>query len=141
MHKGVILLVQANSAATAIRAANGFLANYDGETSANGVFDWYQVGGRWTGTLVPDYNVDDDPANQERCDLCNGTGFRRDDVGKKMREEDPTYTCNGCGEYDADAKKWGHSKLGPGVRIQWPTQWKLVPEREARPLTDEATLG
>lgn len=45
-------------------------------TTANpdGHWDWYVVGGRWTGVLAPDYDPAQDPANTERCPLCAGAG-------------------------------------------------------------------
>lgn len=47
MHKGVILLVQADDRDGAIGEAEQFLEQY-----GNGdVWDWYVVGGRWSGTL------------------------------------------------------------------------------------------
>ena len=44
----------------------------DGEkywTNPDGHWDWFQIGGRWTGHLS-DYDPEKDPANIERCDLC-----------------------------------------------------------------------
>lgn len=56
-------------------------------------WDWYQIGGRYTG-LLSAYDPYEDPANQEICDLCNGTGKRTDsvaDANPKLKEK-----CNGC---------------------------------------------
>lgn len=78
------------------------------EKEAGGEWDWYQVGGRWTGHL-DGYEPDKDPANIEVCNLCNGTGKRNDELGQRQRATDPNYTCNGCS--------------GKGNRIAWPTQW------------------
>ena len=33
---------------------------------------------------------------KEDCSICEGTGMRNDDLGKKTRKENPEYTCNGC---------------------------------------------
>lgn len=71
-------------------------------------WDWYSVGGRWSGALS-DYDPATDPDNIEKCFICRGTGMRNDDLGKKARKEDPSYTCNGCG--------------GKGKSVKWPTQW------------------
>lgn len=46
MHKGVILLVKANNKNKAQEKAEEFLKEYEG-----GVWDWYTIGGRWSGTL------------------------------------------------------------------------------------------
>ena len=72
-------------------------------------WDWYSIGGRWSGALKAGYDPAADPRNQERCFLCNGTGKRDDDLGKQTRKNNPEYTCNGCG--------------GSGLRTMWPTQW------------------
>jgi hypothetical protein len=49
MHKGVILLTKASDKDEAIENANTFLEGYgDGD-----VWDWYVIGGRWSGTLNP----------------------------------------------------------------------------------------
>lgn len=70
----------------------------DGES---GWWDWYQIGGRWTGHLTG-YDPSADPANIEKCDLCRGTGVRRDMTVANG--------CNGC--------------AGRGHRAKWPTNWK-----------------
>jgi hypothetical protein len=65
-------------------------------------WDWYQIGGRWTGSL-DGYDPDSDPANVETCPLCAGTGKRLDGMSVANG-------CNGCG--------------GKGKRAVWPTQYK-----------------
>lgn len=85
-------------------------------------WDWYQVGGRWTGELSG-YKPEQDPANVEECEQCGGTGFRSDLLGLSQRAEDPTYTCNGCGTWNAETKLWAHGEHGPGRRLKWATQW------------------
>ena len=32
----------------------------------------------------------------ENCKVCNGTGVREDEIGKKARKKDEEYKCNGC---------------------------------------------
>lgn len=59
-------------------------------------WDWWVIGGRYTGKFRPDYDPASDPQNQERCFLCGGTGLRNDDLGRQARADDPSYTCNGC---------------------------------------------
>lgn len=80
------------------------------EESGNGFWDWYQIGGRWTG-LFDGYEPEKDPKNTETCAQCGGSGRRDDELGKAARERDPSYTCNGCG--------------GKGERPTWPTQWGI----------------
>lgn len=47
MHKGVILLTKASDRDEAVSQVESFLENYgDGD-----VWDWYVIGGRWSGTL------------------------------------------------------------------------------------------
>lgn len=86
-------------------------------------WDWYQIGGRWTGAHT-DYDPYTDPANSEKCDICGGTGFRNDQLGRDQRAEDPTYTCNGCGEYDRESQTWKHGPFGPGISLVWSTNFK-----------------
>ena len=97
MHKGVILLVKAKSRSDAQTKAEEFLEPY-GDSK---VWDWYQIGGRWSGTLTG-YDPETDPKNIEQCTLCNGTGTRTDGMGGPRG-------CNGCG--------------GKGKSVSWPTQW------------------
>lgn len=64
-------------------------ANPDGE------WDWWQIGGRWSGVWTG-YEPTEDPANKETCWLCHGTGLRDDEGARKLRETNPDYMCNGC---------------------------------------------
>lgn len=90
------------------------LAPYDeaGEWFADGSrWDWWVVGGRYTGLLTPDYNPTDDPLNVERCDLCMGTGERpggRERFGSEWF--DWCKGCNGC--------------LGTGERVKHAPDWR-----------------
>jgi hypothetical protein len=78
-------------------------------------WDWYQVGGRYTGRLSG-ADPQRDPRNWERCFLCEGTGLRNDALGREARERDPQYGCNEC---SGDREITGR----PGVAVKWPTQW------------------
>jgi hypothetical protein len=73
-----------------------------------GFWDWYQIGGRWTGAL-DGYDPDKDPANRYKCELCGGTGKRDDEIGREHRKRDTEYGCNGCD--------------GTGTAVRWPTGW------------------
>lgn len=94
---------------------------YSEDASEHGFFDWYQIGGRYTGCHDPHYDPRNDKRNIEICDLCNGTGFRTDDLGRKQRLQNAYYTCNACGTIQNG--KWIHGRYGAGKRLKWPTQW------------------
>lgn len=80
-------------------------------TNPDSFWDWWQIGGRWKGSLVPDYNPDDDPAHKETCRICKGTGERPgglEEFGQKWYDN-----CNGC-----------NGCSGTGTSNTWPTQWR-----------------
>ena len=60
-------------------------------------WDWWQIGGRWTGMLDPSYDPEKDPENAERCFLCKGSGQRSGGA------------CAQC--------------QGTGKTTAWPTSW------------------
>lgn len=69
-------------------------------------WDWWQIGGRFTGQLsLVEYDPAKDPDNIELCWLCNGTGTRTDMMVVANG-------CNGC--------------RGTGHKTKWPTEWKDV---------------
>src|SRR5258706_1000221 len=73
-------------------------------TNPRAKWDWWQVGGRWTGSLIPQYDPSEDERNKETCTLCSGTGKRAD-----MPDQEK---CNGCD--------------GTGVSKKWPTSWARI---------------
>lgn len=81
-------------------------------TNPNKKWDWWQVGGRWTGMLIPNYRPEEDPRNIKTCELCNGTGKRTDSIALEQNPGMTEVTCNGCG--------------GKGQRAEWPTNWVKV---------------
>jgi len=93
MHKGVILLVkpkgkdERNLRARAADLAEIFLNDGYGDGR---VRDWYQLGGRWTGTLTG-YDPYKDPSNLSTCEYCGGTGDRKDLTPPEWKKE-----CKGC---------------------------------------------
>ncbi len=106
------------------------------EDSRNAFWDWYQIGGRFTGDH-DGFDAASDENNIEKCDLCAGTGFRADDVGNRAREAEATYICNGCGKRQ-EGGTWTHSEFGAGKRLKWPTQWArykgdIIPLRDLKP--------
>lgn len=48
-------------------------------------WDWYQIGGRWSG-ILDNYNPTEDPLNQEPCGYCRATGIRMDLASKEELE-------------------------------------------------------
>lgn len=83
------------------RALAPYQENYDEEADAlNGFWDWWQIGGRYTGQWSG-YDPSADPANTEPCPYCHATGTRTDMV-----------LANGCNGCD-----------GSGVHVKWPTSW------------------
>lgn len=70
-------------------------------------WDWFQIGGRWTGHF-DGYDPERDPANIQTCDLCGGTGDRADLTPPEWKAK--CGGCNGC--------------HGKGQKSKWPTQWK-----------------
>jgi hypothetical protein len=82
---------------------------YVGENSDDGWWDWWVIGGRFTG-LLSGYDPKQDPVNQEICTTCNGTGTRPgglEEFGAKWLAW--VKGCNGC--------------LGTGHT----TKWRLAP--------------
>jgi hypothetical protein len=116
MHFSMLVLVDSQDVTreTADDAVEPLLAphreDYDEAIDElTGRWDWYQVGGRWTGALS-DYDPGEDPENWETCRLCDGTGMRNDALGRQARAANPEYTCNGCS--------------GKGWEVKWPTDFK-----------------
>lgn len=88
-----------------------------------GFWDWYQIGGRWTGAL-DGYDPEKDERNIKTCSLCGGTGDRKDLSPPEWKAE--CGGCNGC--------------HGTGKEIVWPTSWAKHPGDVApiETVTDEA---
>lgn len=80
----------------------------------NGFWDWWTVGGRWAGSLVPDYDPATDPRNFGTCPLCGGTGKRDDERARGWRRENPDYGCNGCNSTGIE-RKWSNATFDGDV--------------------------
>lgn len=106
------------------QAVTEAMAPYDeaDESASIAFWDWWQIGGRWTGHL-DGYDPRSDEALLEPCDLCRGTGMRTDEIGKAMRKKDPAFRCNACD--------------GKGKRAKWPTDW---PRRDGDTQPVEAVI-
>ena len=87
------------------------------EGSVAGFWDWWQIGGRYTGEHDPDYDATIDPSHIKVCSICGGTGDRPDWVyyedGVRKFKDSWAETCNGC-----------NSCQGTGKTTTWPTEWK-----------------
>lgn len=102
MHYSNLVIVDTSAAQASLEAA---VEQAMGPDEDNGGFwDWYQIGGRWTGTF-DGYDPGKDPDNLETCELCGGTGERTD-----------RSVANGC-----------NSCNGTGTVEKWPTRWKQHP--------------
>lgn len=93
-YSNLVIIEQTSDVEAAVKAAMG------PHEEQGGFWDWYQIGGRWTGAL-DGYDPELDPRNIEVCDLCLGTGVRKDMTVHNG--------CNGCD--------------GKGKRAKWPTQF------------------
>jgi|GEM_PF-5786012 len=110
----------------------------------NGIFDWYEIGGRWTGSHG-NYNPEEDIRNYEKCRLCDGTGLRNDEIGLKHRQENPDYKCNGCYHYNRDTGVDEPGFFGVGMALKWPTDWfnhesNIIPIEEIDEKLDCGTI-
>jgi hypothetical protein len=132
------------------RAAE-LLAPYDeqGVWGADGTrWDWWVVGGRWTGAL-DGYDPAADPRNVEVCNLCSGTGKRPADltpVGKGFAEDDPSRPrwdpdsewarqcggCNGC-HGTGQRLKWSFEPHGGDIRAVEAITTGFVPHAVVTP--------
>jgi hypothetical protein len=110
-------------------AIDKIMAPFNEEDGDNeqGFWDWYQIGGRYTGSHIEGYDPDSDPSKQETCWVCQGTGIRDDALGVMRRLEDHTYKCNGC--------------QGTGKMTKWPTEWGYLPQDiiQVKDVTDNLT--
>lgn len=75
-----------------------------------GFWDFYQIGGRWTG-LLDGYDPDTDPTKQEPCEYCDATGVTTEAVARR---------------YPAYVERVGQTCIqckGKKTRTIWPTEW------------------
>jgi len=90
------------------------------------LYDWFEVGGRWTGEHTRKYDPMNDPRNYKICRICKGTGIREDWAwvdkhGKKHFKDKWAEQCNGCNGCDGTGQslKW-HFKpfAGDVIKIE-----------------------
>ena len=111
MHYCVIVITDERNPSTDAVAA--LMEPHREDENCNGHWDWYQIGGRWTGKF-DGFVPADDPSYYETCKICGGTGMRNDQADREHRLMHPEYTCNGCN--------------GTGKSLKWPTQYPSHPE-------------
>ena len=113
MHASCLVVLPAAAGDMIEEAVRAVMEPYNEENHRCGWWDWYQIGGRWTGSL-DGYDPETDPEKQETCDLCSGTGKRPGALEEFGAEWYASVNgCNGC--------------HGKGMRTMWPTQW---PQRD-----------
>lgn len=100
----------------------------------SGFWDWWVVGGRWTGWL-DDYDPDADARNIERCITCGGTGRRTDAC--RIEAENPGWTartggCNGC-EGKGVRPVWPSSRVRHPGDVVTPAQWLACDKEHKTP--------
>jgi len=96
-----------------------------GRTNQNAKWDWWKIGGRYSGKLGT-YDPEKDERNYKFCWLCGGTGTRDDELGREARANNPDYTCNGCN--------------GTGKELVWPSEWPNIDNQAELATLDWATL-
>jgi hypothetical protein len=77
---------------------------------SGGFWDWYQIGGRYTG-ILSGYDPSADPANHFPCMWCDGTGTTTSTVGANYPEYLPRVgqhciQCNGTGSMKHFPTSW-----------------------------------
>lgn len=65
-------------------------------SNPKGRWDWWVIGGRWTGWFKPEYDATKDERNIKVCDLCHGTGTRTKPVPLDPNWKPTPGECNGC---------------------------------------------
>jgi hypothetical protein len=113
MHFSCVVGVPARSNDThqSVEAALAPFFFDDPDADNNAFWDWWSIGGRWTGYFEPGYEPAADPRNFETCTLCEGTGTRD---WSECVHVTPEWIerCNGCNGCD-----------GTGRSLKWPTRW------------------
>ncbi len=85
----------------AIVSADGTLIKFVKRTNPSAKWDWWTVGGRWSGAFLAGYDASKDPRNYETCWLCGGTGKRLD-----MEVANGCNACGGTGRSQKHPPQW-----------------------------------
>lgn len=79
-------------------------------------YDWFEVGGRWSGLIDPDYDPDKDDRNYAPCKYCEGTGTTTQAVADKY----PAYQRHvGQPCVQCNVGHDGKPKPRPGMAREW----------------------
>ena len=113
-------------------------------------WDWWVIGGRWTGELDSDYDPRTDPRNLIPCDLCNGTGDKPGWVTYETEDGHPFDPFRSAMPIDPETlAEWGVTRKfkddraekcngcdachGTGKRVKWslePFDGDAIPVRD-----------
>ncbi|MBU6231370.1 hypothetical protein KGP36_01775 [Patescibacteria group bacterium] len=106
---------------------NKLLAAHE-EDENGGHWDWFQIGGRWTGVLA-DYDPATDPRNTEICSQCGGTGIRTDrpEMVSKVIEGVDSFGEERVNHPRLGQTGWCNGCDGRGTRSVWPTNFQRYP--------------
>jgi len=80
-----------------------------------GFYDWYQIGGRWTGAHDKNFKPSDDENNLEDCQHCDGTNSIDEPLivdTDSLEDESNTEIAASCPHCN-----------NKGKVLKWPTQW------------------
>lgn len=111
--------------------------NYEGRKRRGKFYDWCQVGGRWRGVHVNGKVIP--PGTKEKCEWCDGTGRRADEMvqgwyrtAKEGTDEEKAVHAFKLEDFtvrpDGVAEVKCNGCDGAGERSQWPTQWPMHDE-------------
>ena len=124
-HFPVIVMVPGDADVDAAVAKQLQPFDENGEWGRDGSrWDWWQIGGRFSGLLSPGYDPAKDPANIEDCDFCDATGTVAEATGASY----PAWRdlvgkpCPNCG--------------ASGKALKFTSEWAERRDLNARPVGD-----
>lgn len=95
---------------------------YRSQYNPKSKWDWWTIGGRWTGSLGT-YRPEMDKANYVKCYMCNGTGSRPDGDYSKSN----TWARKGNDLYPVKPNARGCNVCyGSGMNLKWSSEFKNV---------------
>lgn len=85
-------------------------------------WDGYWIGGGWGGQFDPQYDLMNDPCNQQRCTWCRGTGWTStfgEPSDTESGSEEVCSLCHGTGRCKKAADEWTpvDGDIAPVVRL------------------------
>ncbi len=104
------------------RGRDEIIGHYGHWRNPNAKWDWWSIGGRWTGHFAINYDPSEDRRNYKQCFICHGTGTRADTVYKETdiycRQPTPA----------------GHPVIGRGCNCCRGTGWEFKHASEFVPV-------